>query len=70
MTFDDVRAFLEEHHQGVAVTFRGSGAAQASLVVCGLQDEPVFRCGVAQDSYLRVASLIQEASAGSYRLLQ
>ena len=38
MTFDDVRAFLEEHHEGVAVTFRRSGAAQASMVVCGLQD--------------------------------
>ena len=42
MTFDDVRSFVEENHDGVVVAFRKNGAAQASLVTCGL-----FRDGVA-----------------------
>ena len=35
MTFDDVRPFLDANHSAVVVTFRKSGAAQASVVTCG-----------------------------------
>ena len=42
MTFDDMRPFVAENHDGVVVSFRKNGAAQASLVSCGL-----FRDGVA-----------------------
>ena len=35
MTFDEVLPFLESNHNAVAVTFRKSGSAQASVVFCG-----------------------------------
>ena len=33
---EHVRSFLTENHRGVATTFRKSGAAQMSVVSCGL----------------------------------
>ena len=36
MTFDEVRPFLENNHRAVIVTFRKNGAAQTSIVTCGL----------------------------------
>ena len=39
---DKVRRFAEETHRGVLTTFRRSGAAQMSIISCGL-----FRDGVA-----------------------
>ena len=35
MTFDEILPFLESNHNAVAVTFRKSGAAQASVILCG-----------------------------------
>ena len=42
MIFEEVRSFLETNHDGGLVTFRKNGAAQMSLVTCG-----VFQDGVA-----------------------
>ena len=42
MMSDAVRAFLAENHNGVLTTFRRNGAAQMSIVTCGL-----FRDGAA-----------------------
>ena len=42
MMSESVRAFLTQNHNGVLTTFRRSGAAQMSIVTCGL-----FRDGVA-----------------------
>ena len=41
MLSDKVRAFLTENHNGVLTTFRASGAAQMSIVSCGLYREGV-----------------------------
>ncbi|MCZ6615180.1 MAG: PPOX class F420-dependent oxidoreductase [Chloroflexi bacterium] len=38
---DHVRAFLTENHRGVVTTFRKSGAAQVSVVSCGLYGDGV-----------------------------
>ena len=38
MTFEEVLPFIEANHRAVVVTFRNSGAAQASIVTCGLVD--------------------------------
>ena len=39
MLSDEVRAFLRENHHGVLTTFRANGAAQMSIVSCGLYRE-------------------------------
>ncbi len=39
---DKIRAFLSENHNGVLTTFRKNGAAQMSIITCG-----VYREGVA-----------------------
>ena len=35
MQFEKAKPFLEAHHQGVVTTFRKSGAAQMSILLCG-----------------------------------
>ena len=42
MVSDKIRDFVSEHHHAVLTTFRGSGAAQMSVVSVGL-----YRDGVA-----------------------
>ena len=42
MMSDAIRSFLAQNHNGVLTTFRRNGAAQMSIVTCGL-----FRDGVA-----------------------
>ena len=41
MLSDDDRAFLTENHRGVVAIFRQSGAAQLTLVSCGLYGDGV-----------------------------
>ena len=43
MLSDEVKAFVSQHHRGVLTTFRRNGAAQMSIVSCGLfRDDVAF----------------------------
>ena len=41
MLSEEVRAFVRENHRGVLTTFRRNGAAQMSIVSCGLFSDGV-----------------------------
>ena len=41
MLSEEVRAFVSENRQAVLSTFRGNGAAQMSIVLCGPYDDGV-----------------------------
>jgi PPOX class probable F420-dependent enzyme len=53
MLTDAQRAFLTEHHNGALTTFRRNGAAQMSIVTCGLLDDGVAFTTTADRAKLR-----------------
>jgi PPOX class probable F420-dependent enzyme len=55
MQFEKAKPFLEAHHQSVVTTFRRSGAAQMSILLCGpYRDTVAF---VAQEATAKVRNL-------------